>query len=81
MNAQKINKMLMENGIAGYANEWNGRRIYINLNSCDAGFAGNRNYQLYFDIAAGKLVSKLGKGTTSREFAADVKKIESLFGQ
>lgn len=79
MNAQKINKMLMENGIAGYASEWNGRRIYINLNSCDKSFAGNRSYQLYFDISAGKLVSKIGKGTTSRAFDADVKKIESLF--
>ena len=42
MNAQQINEMLMNAGIPGYAKEWNGRRIYINLDACDKGFAGNR---------------------------------------
>lgn len=79
MNAQQINEMMAAANIDGYTKEWNGRRIYINLNTCDRSFAGNRSYQLYFDIIAGKLVSKIGKGTTSRDFAADVKKIESLF--
>ncbi|RPD86287.1 hypothetical protein EGK75_09200 [Neisseria weixii] len=79
MNAQQINDIMAASNIAGYAKEWNNRRIYINLNTCDRSFAGNRSYQLYFDISAGKLVSKIGKGTTSRAFDADVKKIESLF--
>ena len=79
MNAQQINEMMTAAGIAGYAKDWGGRRIYINLDACDRSFAGNRNYQLYFDISANKLVSKLGKGTTSRDFMGDVKKVESLF--
>lgn len=79
MNAQQINEMMAAANIDGYAKEWNGRRIYINLNTCDRSFAGNRNYQLYFDIGSGKLVSQSGKGTVSSVFAADVKKVEALF--
>ena len=35
MNAQQINEMMTAANIAGYAKEWSGRRIYINLNTCD----------------------------------------------
>ena len=79
MNATKINEMMTAAGIAGTANDWKGKRIYINLASCDKSFAGNRNYQLYYDIAAGQLISKTGKGTTSRQFDADVKSVKTLF--
>lgn len=79
MNAKEINEMLMNAGIAGYAKEWNGRRIYINLDACDNSFAGNRNYQLYYDIAMQKLVSQSGKGTISSAYRAEIEKVEALF--
>lgn len=79
MTEKKINEMLKNAGINGYASEWNGKRIYINLNSKDRSFAGDRNWQLYFDIASNSLISKNVKGTCTRAFAADVKKVEALF--
>ena len=79
MNANKINDMLKNAGIDGYASEWNSRRIYINLAACDKSFAGNRSYQLYFDIASKTLVSKMGKGVTTHIFDAEVKKVAALF--
>lgn len=79
MNANQINEMMANAGIDGIAKDWNGKRVYINLAACDKGFAGNRSYQLYFDIATNKLVSKMGKGTTSRDFDAAVKSVEAMF--
>ena len=79
MNAQQINEMLKNAGIAGYAKEWNGRRIYVNLDACDKSFAGNRNYQLYYVSAMQKLVSQSGKGTISSNYRAEIEKVEALF--
>lgn len=79
MDAVTINQMLMDAGIAGYAKEWQGRRIYINLDACDRSFAGNRSYQLYYDIATASLVSKAGKGTVSSAYRQAITKTESLF--
>ena len=79
MNAKEINEKMMAAGIPGYAKEWNGRRIYINPDACDKSFAGDRNYQLYYDLATKKLVSRMGKGTTSRAYHAEVEKVEALF--
>ena len=79
MNAQQINEMLMNAGIAGYAKEWNGRRIYLNLDACDKSFAGDRNYQLYYCLASKKLISKTGKGTISRAYLAEIERVEALF--
>ena len=41
--------MPMNAGIPGYAKEWNGRRLYNHLDTCDQGFAGKRNYQPHHD--------------------------------
>jgi hypothetical protein len=79
MNAKAINAKMTEAGIAGYAKDWQGRRVYINLDACDRSFAGDRNYQLYLDIATQKLVSKAGKGTLSRAFSEATRKVEALF--
>lgn len=79
MNAQQINEMLKNAGINGFAKDWNGKRIYINLNSKNNSFAGDRNWQLYFDIDTNKLVSKNVKGTYTSEYKADISKVESLF--
>lgn len=79
MNATEINEKMMAAGIPGYAKEWNGRRIYINLDALDRSFAGDRNYQLYYDIAMKKLVSKAGKGTVTSEFIAAVNQVQQLF--
>lgn len=79
MNAKEINEKMMAAGIPGYAKEWNGRRIYLNLEACDKSFAGNRSYQLYYDLATKQLVSKAGKGTISRAYLAEIEKVEALF--
>ena len=74
----QINDLLKSHNIQGYANEWQGRRIYINLASRNDS-RGNQNYQLYIDLETGKLVNKLGKGLTTRAFDADVKAFEAAF--
>lgn len=79
MNAQQINEMLKNSGINGFAKDWNGKRIYINLSSKNSSFAGDRNWQLYFDVESNSLVSKNVKGTYSSTYAADIKKVELLF--
>lgn len=79
MNAKEINEKMMAAGIPGYAKEWNGRRIYINLDACDKSFAGDRNYQLYYCLASKKLVSQSGKGTISSTYRAEIEKVEALF--
>ena len=79
MNAKEINAKMMAAGIPGYAREWNGRRIYINLDALDRSFAGDRNYQLYYDLASKQLVSKAGKGTLTSEFIAAVNQVQQLF--
>ncbi|WP_409500210.1 hypothetical protein ACJ7Z2_10130 [Mannheimia glucosida] len=75
----QINDLLKSHNIQGYANEWQGRRIYINLSAKNNESRGDRNYQLYIDLATGELVSKLGKGLTTREFDSAVKAFENAF--
>ncbi|HDL4705954.1 TPA: hypothetical protein PXA14_001536 [Mannheimia haemolytica] len=75
----QINDLLKSHDIQGYANEWQGRRIYINLSAKNNESKGDRNYQLYIDLATGELVSKLGKGLTTRAFDAAVKAFENAF--
>lgn len=75
----QINDLLKSHNIQGYASEWQGRRIYINLSAKNNESRGDRNYQLYIDLATGELVSKLGKGLTTREFDAAVKAFENAF--
>ncbi|OOF85160.1 hypothetical protein [Rodentibacter ratti] len=79
INHEIINDLLKNNDIQGYTNNWQDRRIYINLSSKNKSFAGDRNYQLYFDLAANELVSKNVKGTVSSAYFADIKKVEELF--
>lgn len=79
MGVKELNEMLMNAGISGYAKEWNGRRIYINLDACDKSFAGNRNYQFYYDLTTKKLVSQSGKGIAPSSFLAEVERVEKLF--
>lgn len=78
INHEIINSLLKDNGISGYANNWQDRRIYINLSSKNSGFAGDRNYQLYFDLITNELVSKNVKGTVSSAYRADITKVEEL---
>ena len=74
----QINDLLKSHNIKGYANDWQGRRIYINLASKNDS-RGNKNHQLYIDVETGELVNKLGKGLTTRAFDADVKTFEAAF--
>lgn len=74
----QINDLLKSHNIQGYANDWQGRRIYINLASKNDS-RGNKNHQLYIDVETGELVNKLGKGLTTRAFDADVKTFEAAF--
>lgn len=74
-----INDLLKSHNIDGYANNWQDRRIYINLSSKNNGWRGDRSYQIYFDLSTNTLVSKAGNGLISSDFAADVKKVELLF--
>lgn len=75
----QIDNLLKSHDIQGYANEWQGRRIYINLSAKNNESRGDRNYQLYIDLDTGELVSKLGKGLTTRAFDAAVKAFENAF--
>lgn len=79
ISVEEINELLKAHKIAGYANEWNGRRIYINLDSKSSSFAGDRNYQLYLDLSTGELVSRNVKGCLSTKFRAETDLIEEIF--
>lgn len=79
ISVEEINELLKAHKIAGYANEWNGRRIYINLDSKSSSCAGDRNYQLYLDLYTGELVSRNVKGCLSPKFRAETDLIEEIF--
>jgi hypothetical protein len=56
------------------ANEWRDR-IYINVHGNGGNFAGERNTKVW--IHDGVLTVESGKGTTSREFDANLKALRA----
>lgn len=59
------------------ANEWKDR-IYINLAGNGGNFAGERNSKVWI-AASGALNIELGKGTTSREWDANLSAFSAAY--
>lgn len=58
------------------ANEWKDR-IYINLRSNGGNFAGERNSKIW--VREGVLTVEMGKGSTSREWYANLQALRAIF--
>jgi len=78
----KAQKMLasVQPAVQGVATAtiWKDSRVYINPVCTDRSFRGEQNHQIYVDVASGKLVNLLGKGTCRSEFNDAIKQIIAL---
>ena len=74
---EEIKKIVEESGIAT-ANEWKDR-LYINVRGDGGNYRGEKTYKLWIDDDGG-MHEQDGKGTTSREFDANLAKIKEMIG-
>lgn len=75
---KELESILLADKIDGYVSNWKDVRLYINLASCNRGWAGDRNHKLYYDLRLDKLVNQAGKGFLSPQFSSDVKRLDYL---
>jgi hypothetical protein len=77
-----MTKDLQDDGIVTGLTRWakgDHERTYISVRGYSRRFAGCRSHQLYWDHKAGLLVSKIGKGTTPREYDESVQAVIAAF--
>jgi len=79
MSKERAEQLLktISDAVSGVATASNFKdsRIYINPNCASRSYRGESTHQLYVDVATGKLVNQLGKGTCRSEFNAAVRDI------
>ena len=61
------------------ANTWNESRVYLTVRGNGGNYRGENTAKIYIDLASGQLVEIDGKGTTSREWDANVVALREAF--
>jgi hypothetical protein len=61
------------------AKAWNDSRVYLIVRGNGGNYRGESTAKIYIDLASGQLVEQAGKGTTSREWSANVVSLREAF--